>query len=156
MHQTGKKLIQDIRCSQFTFSSYAGFGIICKSCNYKHQLFHSLQYLHTPNITKDLKFLTHRAACVSQSNSKLTASYQMVTFPVFELCPFQFKTLIFPPLNAVVLKYHDNSAINNICILIQKKFLAKIKILNLHTKIVFISFSNMDYTSFNMVCPFNS
>jgi len=28
MHQTGKKLIQDIRCSQFTFSSYAGFGII--------------------------------------------------------------------------------------------------------------------------------
>lgn len=127
MHQTGKKLIQDIMCSQFTFSSYAGFGIIPNSCNYKHQLFHSLQYLHTPNITKDLKFLTHRVACGSQSTSKLAASYQMVRFPTFGLYPFQLITLIFPPLNAVVLRHHDYSAINNICISYRKNFLQKLK-----------------------------
>ena len=132
MHQTGKKLIQDIRCSQFTFSSYAGFGIIRNSCNYKHQLFHSLQYLHTTNITNDLKFLTHRVACVSQSTSTMTASYQMDTFPVSGLYPFQIITLIFPPLtlNAVVLRYHDYSAVSNIGIFKQEKFIAKIQILN--------------------------
>jgi len=102
MHQTGKKLIQDIMCSQFTFSSYAGFGIIPKSCSYKHKLFHSLQYFNTHNLTKDLKFLTHTVVGVSQSTSKLKASYQTVTFPVFGLYPFQFITLIFPPLKATV------------------------------------------------------
>jgi hypothetical protein len=132
------------------------FGIISKSCNYMHQLFLSLQYLHTPNITKKLKFLAHphRVACVSQSTSELTAPYQMVTFPVFGLYPFQFITLTFPPLNTEVLRYHDYSAINIICIFIQKKFLAKIQILNnWHTKIVSVSFSNMDYNYFNTVVP---